>query len=130
MWNNKIHEAVYTMQTIRCTTCCTFKCFTKCPRPNKPIWTDHQLAFLDMNVLQNVPSLFIPAFTHLLRRQALHWFLCVLSTGHLLGFLDLHTYCLFLLIDLCNYIIPLYCEEENQTILIRLNMITNALVLK
>ena len=48
------------------------------------------------------PSLFIPALIHLFRRHALHWFLWVLSTGHLFWVLDLHTYCLFLLMDLCK----------------------------
>lgn len=50
-----------------------------------------------------LPSLFIPAFTHLFSRHALHWFLCVLSTGHLSWFLDLHTYCRFLLMDLLKH---------------------------
>lgn len=48
------------------------------------------------------PSLFMPACTHLCSLHALHWFLCVLSTTQLPSHLALHTYCLFLLIDLCN----------------------------
>ena len=47
-------------------------------------------------------SLFIPTLTHLLRRQARHWFLCVLSTMQSPSDLALQTYCLLRRIDLCR----------------------------
>lgn len=36
-----------------------------------------------MNNEMHLPSLFMLAWKHFDRRQALHWFRCVLSTGHL-----------------------------------------------
>jgi hypothetical protein len=44
----------------------------------------------------------MPASRHFTSLQALHWFLCVLSTKHLPSSLALQTYCLFLRIDLCS----------------------------
>lgn len=52
------------------------------------------------SVLFNLPSLFMPAWMHLARRHARHWFRCVLSTMHPPSDLVLQTYWRFLRIDL------------------------------
>lgn len=49
---------------------------------------------------RRLPSLFMPVWTHLRSRQALHWLRWVLSTTQLPSALALHTYCLCLLMDL------------------------------
>jgi hypothetical protein len=46
-----------------------------------------------------LPSLFMPAWTHLRSRQARHWLRCVLSTMQLPSDLALQTYCLCLRMD-------------------------------
>jgi hypothetical protein len=70
-----------------------------------------------------VPSLFMPAWTHLRSRQARHWLRCVLSTTQLPSDLALQTYCLCLLMDLLKNpaqlrqveTIPLHIQVKTTT---------------